>query len=150
MVIKKREVGRVVVQNKKPEFTYNDIHSTVVEYHWMVNELERLKAQLNTVESVGVASYSDEPMGGSAGPSQRIETEVIRRGKKWERMKRYEKRIAFINNQSCITDERERVVLDCLLDGMTMRKIGLHMKVSQQTVVNLRNGMLTKIYESQL
>lgn len=140
----------MVAQNEKPEFTYNDIHSTVVEYHWMVNELERLKIQLNTVESVGVASYSDEPMGGSAAPSQRIETEVIRRGKKWERMKRYEKRIAFINNQTCITDERERVVLDCLLDGMTMHAIGKHINISQRQIVNIRNDILTRLYEDQL
>lgn len=131
----------------KKKFNRHEIYIILRDYHWLVKEVERIKAELNITESVGVASYSDEPRGDS-GPSNPIESEVIRREKKYDRMQRYLKRVNFINEKSVnITDEREKVILDCLLDGMRMSAVAKHLNISRHTANQIRDIIVVKLDE---
>lgn len=128
-------------------FNRHDIYGILRDYHWLVKEIKRIKSDLNITESVGVASYSDEPRG-SSGPSNPVQSEVQRREKKYERMEKYLSRVDYIVKQSKnITDEREKVILDCILDGMKMSAIAEHLGISRHTANQIRDIIVVKLDE---
>ncbi len=130
---------------KKKPYHRHDLYNILKDYHWLVKEIERLKRDLNVVESAGVASYSDEPKGGS-GVSNPVLAEVGRREKKRERLDKYLHRVNYITEQSKnITDERERVILDCLLDGMKMSEVAKHLGISRHTANQIRDIIVVKL-----
>lgn len=118
----------------QPRFTYNDIFDTIREYHWMISEVDRLSSQL-------VGFDPDSP--------DVFIPELNRRRKKLERVKRFVRRIHFIDGQNCITDETEKVVLDCLLDGVKIKDIAEHLQLHRKTIERIRERIINKIYESQ-
>lgn len=129
---------------KKP-YHRHDLYGILRDYHWLVKEIDRIRKELNITESVGVASYSDEPKGGS-GPSNPVAAEVQRREKKRDRLDKYTDRVNYINEQSKnITDERERVILDCLLDGMRMSEVAKHLGISRHTANQIRDIIVVKL-----
>ncbi len=129
------------------KFNRHEIYAILRDYHWLVKEIDRIRKELNITESVGVASYSDEPRGNS-GPSNPIESEVIRREKKYVRMEKYISRVDFINNKTKnISDEREKVILDCILDGMKMSAIAEHLNISRHTANQIRDIIVVKLDE---
>lgn len=128
-------------------YNRHDIYSVLRDYHWLIKEIHRIKAELNQVESAGVASYSDEPKGDS-GPSDPVLSEVTRREKKYDRMNSYLDRVNYISEKSeNITDERERVILDCMLDGMKMSEIAKHLNISRHTANQIRDVIVVKLDE---
>lgn len=130
---------------KKKPYHRHDLYNILKDYHWLVKEIERLRRDLNITESVGVASYSDEPKGGS-GPSNPVAAEVQRREKKRDRLDKYTARVNYINEKSQnITDERERVILDCLLDGMRMSEVAKHLGISRHTANQIRDIIVVKL-----
>lgn len=129
---------------KKP-YHRHDLYGILRDYHWLVKEIDRIRKELNITESVGVASYSDEPKGGS-GPSNPVAAEVQRREKKRDRLDKYTDRVNYVNEQSKnITDERERVILDCLLDGMRMSEVAKHLGISRHTANQIRDIIVVKL-----
>lgn len=118
----------------QPHFTYNDIFDAIREYHWMMNEVERLAPQLK---------------GFDPESTDTIPPEMNRRRKKLERAKRFYRRIHFIDSRSCIQDETEKVVLDCLLDGVKIKDIAEHLQLHRKTIERIRERIINKIYESQ-
>ena len=123
--------------------TYNILR----DYNWIVKEANRIKLELNKVESVGVASYSGEPKGGN-GVSDRIGGEVIRREKKYKRLDGYLSKIAFIEERADnIADDKEKVVLDCILDGMGINTIAVHLNMSRRMVHKLRDNIVDGLVE---
>ncbi|MDN4609137.1 LuxR C-terminal-related transcriptional regulator [Sporosarcina highlanderae] len=132
---------------KTKPFSRHEIYGILRDYHWLVREISRIKSDLNITESVGVASYSDEPRGNS-GPSNPVQAEVERRDKKYDRMAKYLARVDYINRQSKnITDEREKVILDCILDGMKMSAIADHLNISRHTANQIRDIIVVKLDE---
>lgn len=132
---------------KSKTFNRHEIYGILRDYHWLVKEVDRLIKELNITESVGVASYSDEPRGGS-GPSNPVEAEVVRREKKYDRLNKYLERVDFIKSKSDnITDEREKVILDCILDGMRMSAVAQHLNISRHTANQMRDIIVVKLDE---
>lgn len=119
---------------KKPDFTYNDIYDTIREYHWMIKELERLRKQFVSFDAAKAAA---------SGPRNKRMLEKI------ERAERFEKRIDFINANRCIASERDRVILDCLLDGMQHKDIAANLGLNPKTIERIRNRIIEAIFESQ-
>lgn len=131
------------------QYTYNDILNIILDYHWMVKEVNRLNLQMQSVETVGVASYSDEPKS-SSGVSRRLEGEVIRRERKHDRRKKYEVRIALIRDSyHLIEKEQDKVVFDCMLDGMSINAIAIHLNMNRKTVQRIRDRIIECIQEGQ-
>lgn len=69
----------------KQSFSKYETYNILRDYNWIVKEANRIKLELNKVESVSVTFYSSEPKGGN-GVSDRIGGEVIRREKKYKRL----------------------------------------------------------------
>lgn len=114
-------------------YTYNDIYDAIREYHWMIVELERLKGQFGDLEN--------DPC--------RVLPESNRRKRKWERMKAFERRIVFIDKQTCITKEQEKVILDNLLDGVKIEDIAANLQIHRKTVGRIRDRIILQLFESQ-
>ncbi len=69
----------------------------------------------------------------SGDPSDPILKEVERRDDRWKKIHALERDIKFIQSRlALISDERETEVLHWLLEGKSMRWIGLHMGLSDK------------------
>lgn len=113
----------------KPRFTYNDIFDTIREYHWMIRELERLK-KTQTDGSV-------------------VEYETKRQREKRERIEDFAERLKFIEDHMNLITEKERVIFDCILDGMFLTKTADHLGMSLKAVSRTRDRFVQRLYESQ-
>ncbi|WP_342399604.1 LuxR C-terminal-related transcriptional regulator [Weizmannia sp. FSL W8-0676] len=126
-----------------------EIASILRDYHWMINEIQRQRKMLSDeVNGNFTAQYGIEaslPKGQNGDP---IFREVIRREKKSRWIEKLEKKVMFIQeHMDCITNEREKVVLECLLDGMSMIAISKHMGLSVRHVQRIKNSIVDKMSE---
>lgn len=118
----------------------------------MVREIERIRGYLSsagerTVRTYGIESDLPKPKGGTSDP---VHQEVARREKQWRRMEKLENKVRFVQERiELIGDERERTVLDCMLDGMSFTAIAYHMRLSKGHVNNLKDSVVDRIYNSQ-
>jgi len=124
------------------------IYNLLKNYHWMVKEIKRIDQYLNETDFKGTAQYGLEATlpkpQGIVGKA--LENEVIRRTMKSKRMNRYIHEVNFLNERiHVITDEREKVVLDCLLDGMGTTAIGHHLQTTRKQVNDIRENIVKKL-----
>lgn len=123
------------------------LYEMITLYHKKQREIEKLNVQLQSVGTKGTAQYGIEatlPKGGGVGdPTQ---AEALRRIMKQERIKEYsEDNLYIVKRMNRITDETERMVLDCLLDGMSIVATGKHLAVSREHVHKLRDKIVNKL-----
>jgi DNA-binding NarL/FixJ family response regulator len=130
--------------------TYNkfQIYGILKDYHWMLHEIKRIDNYLRGTDFSGVAQYGLEAtLPHAIGIVGRaLENEVVRRNKKSENMIEYAKKVNFINERmNRVTEEREKVVLDCLLDGLSITAIAKHMGIGRTRVTEIRDGIVEKL-----
>lgn len=131
----------------KPKYNKHEIYEILQGYHWIKKEVNRIRLELNKIDSVGVASYSDEPKGGNA-ISNPVAAEVNRREKKYKRLDSYLDKMNFIDQRTGnVTNEKHKAALDCMLDGMSMSAIAIHMNISRRTVHHIRDEIVKKLSE---
>ncbi|MFB3901764.1 hypothetical protein [Bacillus amyloliquefaciens] len=122
-----------------------EIEEWIRDYNFMLREISRLSRILNKVEFAGqklVATYGDEAgmPRGSAGISQAELRQMDRREK---RLRKYETIVDFLERSTEeIEDEKNRIVFDCMLEGMKFREIALHLGVSRETVRRIKNDIV--------
>jgi len=128
-----------------------EIASILRDYHWMINEIQRQRKMLseevngNFTAQYGIESSLPKGKGQNGDP---IFREVIRREKKSRWIEKLEKKVMFIQeHMDCITNEREKAVLECLLDGMSMIAISKHMGLSVRHVQRIKNSIVDKMSE---
>ncbi|WP_422122916.1 hypothetical protein DHX103_14385 [Planococcus sp. X10-3] len=132
------------------QMTFNDILNIIQDYHWIIKEINRLQLQLNQVETVGVAVYTDEPKAAQSEPSRRVEKEVVRREINHRRLQKYRLRVKYLQcRMHFIKGDKEQAVLDCLLDGMSLNAIALHLSIHRKTVRGIRNSIIDGIQKGQ-
>lgn len=125
----------------------HSIYEMITLYHKKQQEIEKLRMQLQSVNVKGTAQYGIEatlPKGG--GTSDPTQAEALRRIDKQERLKQYsEDNLYIVTRLHRITDETERMVLDCLLDGMTIIATSKHLGVSRDHIHRLRDKIVGKL-----
>uniref|UniRef100_UPI0009885205 LuxR C-terminal-related transcriptional regulator n=1 Tax=Caenibacillus caldisaponilyticus TaxID=1674942 RepID=UPI0009885205 len=118
------------------------------DYHWMVNEIQRQRKILEDAGEGLTAQYGIEgslpkPKG---APNDPVYREYLRREKKTKWIERLEQKVLFIQEYSkAITNEREKAVLECMLDGMSMIAISRHMGLSERHVFRIRDSIVDKM-----
>jgi hypothetical protein len=130
--------------------TYNkhQIYGILKDYHWKLREIQRIDRELKRTDFAGVAQYGIEATLPHAQGiiGRAIENEIVRREKKSDSMIEYALEINFINERiDKITAGKEKVVLDCLLDGMGIVAISHHLGMTRQTVAEIRDKIVDKI-----
>ena len=131
--------------------TKQEVEQILKDYHWMVREIERIRKYLAGAGERVVVNYESldmpKPQGGVRDP---VHAEVARREKQWRRVAKLEEKVMFIQDRiDLITDERERTVLDCMLDGMSFTAIAYHMRLSKTHVNRIKDDLVQKFYDSQ-
>ena len=128
-----------------------EIEQTLRDYHWMIREIERLRELLGDAGEKVVRAYEGmdmpKPQGSRTDP---VALEVSRRERHWKKLYSYEQKVMFVQERiDIIHDERERTVLDCMLDGMTIVSIANHMGCSRKTVRAVRESIVEKFLSKE-
>ncbi|WP_284386133.1 sigma-70 family RNA polymerase sigma factor, partial [Bacillus safensis] len=100
------------------------------------------------MRSWGVAQYGIEATlpKGSKGKSQaELRDMDMREERLFKRLRKYEERVYAIEAAaSKIEGEKNRVVYDCMMEGMSYRAIGLHLGLSREKVRQSRYFVQTR------
>ncbi|GEM_PF-316589 len=138
-------------QWKKIEVKKYMMDQWLKDYHWMVEQIRLGKTQnelVNDIEYDGakVAAYGIEATlpKASGGNSDPVSYEATRRAQFYTGgVLRYEWKVREIQHRaSSVIGEREVFVLNCILDGYSMRKIGQTMGLSEATIRRIRESIL--------
>lgn len=125
-----------------------EIAKILRDYHWMINEIARQRKMMIEVNQSITSQYGIE---GSLpheknGKSDPVAQEAIRREKKSKWIEKLEKQVLYIQERiNFIQDEREKAVLECLLDGMSMIAISRHMGLSDRHIFRLRDSIVDQM-----
>ncbi|MGY6765703.1 LuxR C-terminal-related transcriptional regulator [Faecalibacterium prausnitzii] len=125
-----------------------EIAETLRDYNWIINEIKRQRKLIEDVNGNFIAQYGVEAslpkvVGQNGDP---IFQEVVRREKKSKWIERLEKKVLYIQSRiDRITDERERAVLECILDGMSMQAISRHMGLSTRHIQRIKNSIVDQM-----
>lgn len=125
-----------------------EIEQALRDYSWMLNEIKRQRELMDyqsghLVAQSGIESVMPKSQGNTSDP---VAMEVIRRDKASRWVQKLEEKVLFIQKRmSIITDEREKAVLECMLDGMSMSAIGKHMGLSRRHIYNIKESVVDKI-----
>lgn len=130
------------------EYNEKDIKDILSNYFWMIKEVHRINEELGSYDTDVTAQYGIE----STLPKQKgltsdaVANEVVRRSKKEQRRIEFVDKIKYIQNRiHLIEDDREKVVLDCLLDGLSISAISNHMGLSRRHIDRLRNSIASRM-----
>jgi len=97
----------------------------------------------NLVAQGGIESVMPKPQGETSDP---VALEVIRRNKAGRWVVELERKALFIQKRiPFITDEREKAILECMLDGLSMVAIGRHMGLSERHIRRLKDSIVSKM-----
>lgn len=126
------------------------IEQALRDYNWMINEIKRQRELLshiiggNVVAQGGIESTMPKAQGETSDP---VAQEVIRRDKNNDWLNKLESKALFIQKRmSVIQDEREKVILECLLDGLSMSAIGRHVGLSERHIRRIKDTIVSKMY----
>lgn len=122
-----------------------EVEQALRDYNWMINEIKRQRELLSYFGGNIVAHLDDmpKPKGETSDP---VALEVIRRSRTSKWVQNLERKVLFIQKGiRLIEDEREKAVLNCLLDGLSMRAISRHMGLSERHIFRLRDSIVKKM-----
>ena len=128
----------------------HQIYELLKSYHWKIKEIQRMKEELDDTDFTGTAQYGIEATMPSAkgGISRALETEVLRRCKKHKRLRGYVDEVNYINSRTdLIQDERQKAILDCMLDGMSITAISKHLGMGRTHVHKLQDDIVARLGE---
>lgn len=132
-------LGRGGKMNKR------EIEQALRDYKWMINEIKRQRELLShiggkVVAQGGIESAMPKAQGKTSDP---VAQEVIRRDKNNRWLIKLENKVLFIQKRiPIIEDEREKAVLNCMLDGLSMKAIGQHMGLSRSHIYNIKESII--------
>ncbi|MDB5053294.1 MAG: hypothetical protein JWM44_1344 [Bacilli bacterium] len=125
------------------------------DYHWMVREIDRLERSIDQaiqsapdVSNRLVAQYGIEAAM-PKGQGKKLTSLTIDENKYERMVKRLEKlkKQALNINVAAesITDDKERTILDCILDGVQMKETAFHVGVSRQRMNEIKQDVIRKM-----
>ena len=125
----------------------NDIEQAIRNYHWMVNEIIRLKEELKTIDQSNTSKYGiDATMPRASNTSDSVYNIVAKRDRSYRTLKKFEAKVKFINdNIVFIKDDLEITILNCLLDGMNISGIAHHLKLSERKVYGIKDDIVKRM-----
>jgi hypothetical protein len=124
------------------------VEEDLKDYHWMVREIKRLYEALNDageklVAQYGIESAMPKAKGGNSNP---VEREASRRSREWQRLEKLQKKVMSIDAAVIkIEDDKERTVLECMLDGERMNMISKHVGVSRQRLNEIKRDLVKRL-----
>lgn len=126
-----------------------EIEQALRDYLWMMNEIIREREELNHIIGGNVVAHIDDmPKAAGGTTSDPVANEAIRRINKSKRVEKLETKVLEIQRRAkVIKDERELTVLNCMMDGLSMRAISNHMGLSERHVFRLKDSIVKQMAE---
>jgi len=128
-----------------------EIKSVLHSYHWMIQTIKYKRSELKDdagerlTAQYGIEATLPKPQGTNTDP---IYYEMLRREDEWETVGKLKSKVVFIQERlNCITDEKEKTVLNRILDGMSLRRISHELGIPFTNVRRIRDEIVDKIYE---
>lgn len=123
-----------------------EIEQALRDYNWMINEIKRQRELLSHISGGDLVAHIDDMPKGKGTTSDPVANEAIRRSNTSRWVQQLEYKVSFIQKRiSIITDDREEVVLQCMLDGMSMAAIGRHIGLSERHIRRLKDNIVSKM-----
>lgn len=124
-----------------------EIEQALRDYMWMMNEIIREREEMEHIKGGNMISQiTDMPKAAGGTTGDPVANEAIRRADKSKRIQKLEQKVLFIQKYSkYIKDSREIAVLNLMLDGMSMKAISNHMKLSRTHIYNIKESIVSKI-----
>ncbi|MGF9909398.1 hypothetical protein [Brevibacillus porteri] len=118
------------------------------DYHFMLREIDRLQGYLEDAGEGTVGAYgidASQPKGkGKNG--DKTHAEVVRRERKWKRLSKLQETVKRIDQAvEGITDEKEKTVLDAIMDGEKNNFIARQIGVSRQRYYEIKRSVIIKM-----
>lgn len=126
------------------------VEQVLRDYNWMIKEIKRQRSLMgydggNLVAQGGIESTMPKAQGGTSDP---VALEVIRREKASKWVIKLEDKVLYIQKRiPVITDEREKAVLECMLDGLSMMAITKHMGLSRTHIYRIKDSVIDKMLQ---
>jgi hypothetical protein len=130
------------------------IEDLIYQYHWRKKEMDRLSNILwgsnRSYKSVGVAQGGIE----STLPKPNTNLKSIpemdemdaRELRIYDRWTEYQVKVYAIEIMiDYLEDEQHKIILDCMMEGMSYRSIAAHLSVSRTKIGEMKNEMLRQI-----
>lgn len=136
--------------------SFNDMEQLIRDYRWMKNEVARLQTLIYgyhpPMSSWGVAQYGIDaamPKGSSIRSAAEMEAMDLRDKRQWDRLKKYEAYIYAVEKApDFLAGEKNKIVFDCMLEGMSYRKIGTHLEMSRDKVRDVKDDIISQLCQN--
>lgn len=114
----------------------DQLKQAIQNYSWTIREIDRLYNSLRFTDFKSVEAPNDSLVSlKEQYVSNPIAGELMRKNAKSKRLARMEADVLFIQqNMSKVTDEKQKTILECMLDGMTPMEVVRHMGIGRTTV----------------
>jgi DNA-binding NarL/FixJ family response regulator len=114
-------------------------------YRWMVKRIENMRKELESagnglVSQYGLESSMPKAKGNISDP---VHKEVQRRARDFQRLENLERKVANLEKYVAgLSDERDKEILACILDGWKYKDIAFHVGVSRETLDGLKKNLI--------
>ncbi|GED71193.1 hypothetical protein BRE01_48950 [Brevibacillus reuszeri] len=118
------------------------------DYHFMLREIDRLQGYLEDAGEGTVGAYGiDASMPKGKGKNgDKTHAEVVRRERKWKRLEKLQDAVERIERAAeSITDEKEKTVLDAIMDGEKNNFIARQIGVSRQRYYEIKRSVIIQM-----
>lgn len=118
------------------------------DYAFSIREIKRIKQYLQDAGEGTVAAYGIEAgqPKGKGSTSDKTHRETVKRDRYWKRLKSLEDSVNRVERaMDTITDDKERSVLECMIDGVRMNMIARHVGVSRSYLNEIKRDMIRKM-----
>ncbi|MGM0903078.1 MAG: sigma-70 family RNA polymerase sigma factor [Bacillota bacterium] len=132
------------------------IEQLLRDYPWMKREVDRLQRALygyaSPMKSWGVAQYGIEaamPKGSSGKSQMELRMMDLREERLYKRLDKFEDRVYALEwAGELLSDEKEKVVYDCILDGMSYRSIAHLLGMTRNQVKKTKDSILNQLSQN--
>ncbi|MEH7392416.1 sigma-70 family RNA polymerase sigma factor [Bacillus sp. JJ1474] len=129
------------------------IEALIKDYPWMRKEVDRLERILyghsTPMRSWGVALYGLEaamPKGSSGKSEAELRKMDIREERAFKRLEKFQDTVFALEMAAeYLEDEKEKVIYDCMIDGMSFREIAYHIGISRNQVKKTKESILSQL-----
>lgn len=141
----KKEIEQALCMSKK------EVHDAIFNYHWMMRLLINKKEEMTGSSNPFVAKYGTDASLPSTNNnvSDPVYQEFLRIERYEKNTEKIKKKIMMIQKHSrSITNLKEQLILDKLLNGKSMREIASELDMSLGAVNRKKDVIVNKIYQS--
>ncbi|MEF3302401.1 hypothetical protein [Paenibacillus sp. GYB003] len=121
------------------------VEEELKDYPWMVREIDRLRDALQEAGSglTGVYGLDGAMPKGKGRHADSVNREAQMREKHWSRLRQLEAKVKRLDEAAeRVSDDRQRTVLEWIMEGRRMNHIARHIGVSRQRLHELKRELI--------